>query len=86
MQVVWRKIGQDVPLTIGEMRFAPEATELSIDHSKMSLSSSTWDLLIKNVQFKHAGVYECQVTANHRIAQNVILNVLGNAIYAFICE
>lgn len=50
---------------------------MSVDHSQLTRDSSTWDLLIKNVKPHHAGVYECQVTANHLIAQYVTLNVIG---------
>ena len=51
--------------------------EMSVDHSELTRDSSTWDLLIKNVKPHHAGVYECQVTANQLIAQYVTLNVIG---------
>ena len=58
------------------MTFSPD-DEMSIVHSELSRSSSTWDLHIKEVKPKHAGVYECQVSANHLIAQYVSLNVIG---------
>lgn len=54
--------------------------EMSVDHSQLTRDSSTWDLLIKNVKPHHAGVYECQVTANHLIAQYVTLNVVGKQV------
>lgn len=73
--VVWRKLSEDFPLTIGQMTFSPD-DEMSIVHSELSRSSSTWDLHIKEVKPKHAGVYECQVSANHLIAQYVSLNVI----------
>ena len=76
IQVVWRKMSMDYPLTIGEMTFSPE-DEMSVDHSRITRMSSTWDLLIKSVKPYHAGVYECQVSANHLIAQYVTLNVIG---------
>lgn len=73
--VVWRKLPDDFPLTIGEMTFS-EADDMTISHAKLSRSSSTWDLMIKDVKPQHAGVYECQVSANHLIAQYVSLNVI----------
>lgn len=73
--VVWRKMNMDYPLTIGEMTFSPD-DEMSIDHSSLTMTSSTWDLLIKSAKPRHAGVYECQVSANHLIAQYITLNVV----------
>lgn len=73
--VVWRKMNMDYPLTIGEMTFSPE-DEMSVDHTQVTRTSSTWDLLIKSVKPHHAGVYECQVSANHLIAQYITLNVI----------
>ena len=75
-QVVWRKTNEEYPLTIGEMSFSQD-DEMSIDHSQITKSSSTWDLLIKNVKPRHAGMYECQISANHLIAHYVTLNVVG---------
>ncbi|KAL4228207.1 hypothetical protein ACF0H5_013641 [Mactra antiquata] len=72
--VVWRKIPEEFPLTIGAMTF-PQFDEMSVDHSKMSPTSSKWDLLIKSVKPSHSGMYECQITANHHIAQYISLNV-----------
>ena len=69
-------MSEDFPLTIGQMTFSPE-DEMTIDHSKLSRTSSTWDLLIKDVKPHHAGVYECQVSAAHLIAQYVTLHVIG---------
>lgn len=73
--VVWRKVKEDYPLTIGQFTFS-SSDEMSVDHTRLSPTSSTWDLLIKNVKPHHAGVYECQVSANHLIAQYVTLNVV----------
>lgn len=75
-QVVWRRTKEDYPLTIGKMTFSQE-DEMSVQHTELSRTSSSWDLLIKNVKPKHAGVYECQISANHLIAQYVYLNVIG---------
>ncbi|KAH3741662.1 hypothetical protein DPMN_048387 [Dreissena polymorpha] len=76
--VVWRKTNEDYPLTIGEMSFSQD-DEMSIDHSQITKTSSTWDLLIKNVKPKHAGMYECQISANHLIAHYVSLNVVDKS-------
>ncbi|KAH3741669.1 obscurin-like isoform X2 [Dreissena polymorpha] len=76
--VVWRKTNDDYPLTIGEMSFSQD-DEMSIDHSQITKTSSTWDLLIKNVKPRHAGMYECQISANHLIAHYVTLNVVDKS-------
>ncbi|XP_045216757.1 uncharacterized protein LOC123566576 isoform X2 [Mercenaria mercenaria] len=73
--VVWRRTNMEYPLTIGEMTFSPD-DGMSVDHSQVTRSSSSWDLLIKSVKPHHAGVYECQVTSNHLIAQYITLNVI----------
>lgn len=75
-QVVWRRVSMEYPLTIGEMTFSPDEG-MSVDHSQITRTSSSWDLLIKSVKPHHAGVYECQVTSNHLIAQLITLNVIG---------
>lgn len=67
---------EEYPLTIGDMTFFQDE-EMSVDHSRLTRDSSSWDLLIKNVKPHHAGVYECQVTANYLIAHYVTLNVIG---------
>ena len=54
---------------------------MTISHTQLSRTSSTWDLMIKDVKPQHAGVYECQVSANHLIAQYVSLHVIGMYMY-----
>lgn len=66
----------EYPLTIGEMTFSPD-NGMSVDHSQITHLSSSWDLLIKSVKPEHAGMYECQITSNHLIAQYIKLNVVG---------
>ena len=75
-QVVWRKKGEDPPLTIGADTFTEE-DEMSIDVSKISEEESYWDLLIKDVRSRHAGTYLCQVTASKLYTHYVSLHVLG---------
>lgn len=75
-QVVWRRTNMEYPLTIGEMTFSPD-DEMTVDHSRLTKSSSSWDLLIKSIKPEHAGIYECQVSSNHLIAQYITLNVIG---------
>lgn len=72
--VVWRNVKEDYPIAIGSSTFSSD-DEMVVESTKLSASSSTWDLLIKNAKPQHAGIYECQVSANHLIAQYVTLNV-----------
>ncbi|XP_052217692.1 peroxidasin homolog [Dreissena polymorpha] len=74
--VVWRKASEENPLTLGEVVFTP-ASEISIHHEQISQSDSRWNLLIKNVQPEHAGVYECQISATGIYTHYVALNVLN---------
>jgi len=79
LQVVWRKASQENPLTIGERTFTPEK-EISVAHEKISSSESKWNLLIKNVQPHHAGVYECGISSTGTFTHYVALNVLSKYI------
>ncbi|XP_052795587.1 uncharacterized protein LOC128228352 isoform X3 [Mya arenaria] len=73
--VVWRRMNEDFPLTIGKVTFS-QVDDMSVQHTELTATTSAWDLLIKNVKPSHAGLYECQVSANHLIAQYVTLNVI----------
>ena len=75
-QVVWRKYSDEHPLTIGTAVFSP-SQDISVDHAPLANKQSKWNLLIKNVQMKHAGVYECQISATGIYTHYVALNVLG---------
>lgn len=73
--VVWRKASEENPLTLGTATFTP-ASEYSVNHAQISPVESKWNLLIKNVQPKHAGVYECQISSTGIYTHYVALNVL----------
>ncbi|KAL3866924.1 hypothetical protein ACJMK2_044171, partial [Sinanodonta woodiana] len=74
--VVWLKAGDESPLTIGKEVFAPEE-RMQVDYKMISSIESQWDLQIKNVQKRHAGTYECQISATELYTQYVYLVVLG---------
>ncbi|XP_052795336.1 uncharacterized protein LOC128228213 isoform X1 [Mya arenaria] len=74
--VVWRKASEENPLTIGLNTFTPSAA-VSVSHDELSNSTSKYNLMIKDVQTKHAGVYECQISASGIYTHYVALNVLS---------
>ena len=48
---------------------------------------SHWNLLIKHVTKEHAGVYECQITAKHKLVRFVTLVVTGRTRhFLLICQ
>ena len=63
------------PLTIGEMTFT-EDKDYQVRH--MPYGSASWNLLIKNVQLRHAGGYECQISTKDKMKKTVYLTVIGN--------
>jgi hypothetical protein len=72
--VVWRKAPAANPLTIGAFTFVND-DRISVGHRP---GSNEWNLLIKSVQVKHDGTYECQVSTKERdIRQPVYLHVRG---------
>ncbi|KAL5005355.1 hypothetical protein ScPMuIL_018811 [Solemya velum] len=72
--VVWRKVNEDFPLTIGDSPFSQKTDEeISIVHN----DDFQWDLHIKNVQERHSGRYECQISSTNGIKQFVELSVLS---------
>lgn len=81
--MVWRKASQENPLTIGEKTFTPEK-EISVAHEQISTSESKWNLLIKNVQPHHAGVYECAISSIGTYTHYVALNVLSKYTATFL--
>ena len=74
-QVVWRKWMDEHPLTVGEDTFAPSG-EYTVDHAKISNKETKWNLLIKNVQPRHEGVYECQISAKGMYTRLISLKVI----------
>ena len=82
-QVVWRKASDEHPLTIGPTTFTP-AGDISVAYNKLSDTVSQWNLMIKNVRPRHAGVYECQISSRGIYTHYVALNVLGKILEVFL--
>lgn len=71
-KVVWKKTDQKHALTIGDFVFTSDKSH-SVDHTQ---KSNKWNLVIKNVQKSHAGLYECQVSTKEDLFRRVRLNVI----------
>ncbi|KAI8793263.1 muscle M-line assembly protein unc-89 [Biomphalaria glabrata] len=57
-QVVWRKLPQSAPLTIGSKSWTRDKRI----HSEHVPNSSQWNLVVENVTVSDAGQYECHVS------------------------
>ena len=82
LQVVWRRTSEESPLTIGEDIFTPDKS-ISIFHEEIDEMETHWDLWINEVQPKHAGIYECSISATDNYTLNITLNVLGECMFLF---
>ncbi|KAL5004629.1 hypothetical protein ScPMuIL_018085 [Solemya velum] len=74
--VFWRKGNDDFPLTIGKITYTQDA-DVTVNHREEGESITHWDLIIKNVKLKHAGVYECQISSIDSYAQRIQLSVIN---------
>ncbi|XP_045215919.2 protogenin A-like isoform X3 [Mercenaria mercenaria] len=70
--VIWKKVNENFALTYGEMVFVSDP-DISIDHLP---HREEWNLIISNVQTRHAGLYECQISTKEDLRKYVQLNVL----------
>ena len=82
-QVIWRKLPEESPVTIGENLFKQDS-RISISHDT---SRNNWDLIIADLKFEDSGVYECQVpSSNKNVRQHIFLRVKGMIILANFSE
>lgn len=72
LQVIWKKTNVDHALTVGKLVFVSDP-DISVDHLP---HREEWNLVITNVQSKHAGQYECQISTKEDLKKYVILNVV----------
>ncbi|KAL5004630.1 hypothetical protein ScPMuIL_018086 [Solemya velum] len=70
--VIWRKISDGNVLSVGTYMMVGDGS-YSISHRD---SRNEWNLVIKNVQLYHAGLYECQISTKEVISKNITLNVI----------
>ncbi|KAJ8303932.1 hypothetical protein KUTeg_017515 [Tegillarca granosa] len=74
-QVAWRRVSKDYPLTVGLTTFDPKE-DMSVSFKQITEYQTHWDLVIKRVEMKHKGMYECQISATVVHTHHVYLNVL----------
>ncbi|KAH3837459.1 zwei Ig domain protein zig-8-like [Dreissena polymorpha] len=68
--VTWKR--DNTVLTVGMVSFV-QNSEYEIHHIE-----PYWNLLIKNVQLRHAGLYECHINTQDKMKRMVYLNVLDD--------
>ncbi|GFO44766.1 roundabout-like protein 1 [Plakobranchus ocellatus] len=85
--VVWRKTTKPNPISIGEFVFDPDK-RYSVNRSDRFIDSRSnsfihvnpvWNLLVTNVDFHHAGTYQCQISTLETISRNITLNVVDGS-------
>jgi hypothetical protein len=67
----------DYPLTVGTFVFEKD-DHISVDHQDISDDVAEWNLIIKRVQPRHSGTYECQISSTRVLTYHVHLHILGN--------
>ena len=73
-QIVWRKLPDPNPLTIGLDTWV-EDTRLHVEHVH---KRNQWNLIIEHVTSADQGDYECQVSMKERsLRKNIQLEVIG---------
>ncbi|KAL8580631.1 hypothetical protein ACOMHN_043447 [Nucella lapillus] len=71
-RVIWRRASDSNPLTVGRESFH-EDNRIMSEHE---LHSDYWNLVIRRVQLRDAGVYECQVSSKLRhLRHHVLLQI-----------
>jgi hypothetical protein len=76
LQVAWKKADENHFLTVGDFTWTHH-NKLIVDRHTEPDFVSHFNLLIKNVDKSDAGVYECQITAKHKLVRKVTLRVYG---------
>ncbi|XP_069138686.1 protein amalgam-like isoform X3 [Argopecten irradians] len=70
-EVIWKKTNEKHALTVGEFVFVKDPS-FSVKHIPYR---DEWNLMINNVQVKHAGKYECQVSTKENMHRYITLTV-----------
>lgn len=70
-RVIWRKLSDPVPLTVGTTNFWPG------NKYRVKRVGDDWRLAIKNIQYEDAGEYECRLSGNEDVANILSLIIPG---------
>lgn len=76
MQVSWIRRRDAHILSVDKTMFIPDERF----HATFAEKSETWTLLIKYVQTRDEGDYECQLSTEPKMSRIVNLNVVGTSI------
>lgn len=74
LQLVWRRMSEPNPLTIGDFVYSPD-DRISLRRIEQN---DEWNLIIKDVQPSDDGVYECAISSRKKYRTHVVLRVIGN--------
>ncbi|GAB1606030.1 zwei Ig domain protein zig-8, partial [Argonauta hians] len=74
--VMWRKASDPHPWTIGTYTYVKDSS-VTVTHNE---EANEWNLLIKNLEKRHGGVYVCQVSTKDRISRQVLLRITDNPV------
>ncbi|KAK6180139.1 hypothetical protein SNE40_012343 [Patella caerulea] len=72
--VVWRKLSDPFPISIGTNKFTPSSKY----RIRNVISSDTWSLTIRKLEVADAGDYECRVTGPGNYAMTISLIIPGD--------
>ncbi|XP_048737089.2 hemicentin-1-like isoform X2 [Ostrea edulis] len=78
-EVAWRKLSMDYPLTVGTFVFEKD-DHISVDHQDISDDIAEWNLIIKRVEPRHSGTYECQISSTRVLTYHVHLHILDTSV------
>ena len=70
LQVIWRKLSDPFPLTVGTTRF------WNTGKYRVKRRFDDWELTIKNLRYSDAGEYECKLSGENK-AQILSLIIPG---------
>ncbi|XP_076465399.1 MAM domain-containing glycosylphosphatidylinositol anchor protein 1-like [Babylonia areolata] len=72
--VVWKKYNTTNPITVGDYVYDPDKSYEVL--RPKTHGNPHWNLRITDVQLRHAGTYECQISTKEHFTRNVTLTVI----------
>ncbi|RUS82049.1 hypothetical protein EGW08_010205 [Elysia chlorotica] len=93
--VIWRKVNKASPISVGDYVFYPDK-QYSLDppdmfadprisssdnHYHHASSIQRKNLMVTNVNYQHAGVYQCVISTKEDIVRNVTLTVVDGSLF-----
>lgn len=75
-QIIWKRTDMEHALTVGKFVFVDDP-DIDIDNLP---HRDEWNLIIRNVQTRHQGIYECQISTKEDLRRYVQLNVIDSPV------